>query len=341
MVVLIVAAVAGGILLLWLAMPVALLLFASVLLAILLRSLTDWVGRRTGLGVEWSLAIVIATMLIVAGLIGWSLAAPVAQEVAEVSDQLPKALNQLEHQLRETTWGRNLVETLQQPTGFLGQAGKLLNNAKTFFSVTIEGIVYFWVVLFCGFYLTTQPQFYLRGFLLLVPADKRSRAAAVLGQIGTELRGWLFGQIISMSIIGLLTWAGLRLLGVPLAEGLAVLAGVLDFVPIVGPWVAGIISCLLALLKSPLHAVYVACLFIGLHFFEGHILVPQVQKHATRLPPLLTVLAMVLFEMLFGFLGLLLATPLLVAVMVSTKALYVQDVLGEREVNPEHIRSSA
>ncbi|HVV02518.1 MAG TPA: AI-2E family transporter, partial [Verrucomicrobiae bacterium] len=93
------------------------------------------------------------------------------------------------------------------------------------------------------------------------------------------------------------------------------------------PWVAGIISCVLALLVSPMHAVYVACLFTALHLLEGHVIIPQVQKHAARLPPVLTVVAMVLFAELFGFFGLFLATPLLVLILISTKALYVEDVI--------------
>jgi predicted PurR-regulated permease PerM len=76
-----------------------------------------------------------------------------------------------------------------------------------------------------------------------------------------------------------------------------------------------------------MHAVYVACLFLGLHLLEGHIVIPLVQKQATRLPPVLTILAMVLFYMLFGFLGLLLAVPLLALVIITIRTLYVEDVI--------------
>jgi predicted PurR-regulated permease PerM len=339
--VLIVSAVAGMVLLLWLAAPVALLLLASILLAIFLRTLVEWTMHLTHLGARWSLAVVIGTLLALAALVGWLLAAPITQEIADAQVQLPNAIAQLQHQLEQTSWGQQLVQMLQQPRGLFNQTGQLLSNAKTFFSITIRGLIYIWVVLFCGLYLAAQPEQYVRGFLLLFPPDRQARAETVVRTIGTELRSWLFGQIISMTIIGILTWIGLRLLGVPLAEGLAVLAGILDFVPVAGPWVAGIISCLLALLKSPMHAVYVVCLFLGIHLFEGQVLVPQVQRHATRLPPVLTILGMILFEMLFGFLGLFLATPLLVFVMVCVKALYVHDVLGYREVDPEHISTNS
>jgi len=111
------------------------------------------------------------------------------------------------------------------------------------------------------------------------------------------------------------------------------MAGALDFVPVVGPWVTGLLSCAIALLKSPAHALYAALLFIGLHMIEVHVLIPQIQKRAARLPPVLAILAMVLFYELFGFLGLFLATPLLALTLITTRALYVEDVI-ERPAPP-------
>jgi len=335
--VLIVTAVGGAILLFSLAYKIALIFFASVLLAIFLRTLTDWMSRLTHLGSTWSLTFVLVGLVAFFGLIGWVLVTPISQEAAELSRELPRALQHLQTGIEQYAWGKAFLTKFHEPAGLFSQAGTLLGKARDVFSITAESVIYIWVILFCGFYLTTQPHYYVEGFLRLIPAARRARGRAVLYHIGHGLRSWLFGQIISMSIIGFFTWLGLFLLGIPLSAVLGLVAGILDFVPVVGPWVAGILSCLLALLISPLHAVYVACLFVALHFLEGHILVPQIQKHASRLPPVLTVLAMVLFASLFGLLGLFLATPLLALVLMVTEALYIEDVV---ETTPPKTRQT-
>ncbi|HVV72225.1 MAG TPA: AI-2E family transporter, partial [Verrucomicrobiae bacterium] len=182
--VLIVAVVGGAILLLWLAYKVALLFFASILLGIFLHTLCGWVRRLTHWGPGWSLTLVVVVLLGLGGLLGWLLASPISQEVDQLSQELPKAVAQLQNQLEQYSWGKALVSKLRQPTGVLAQAGTLFSKVSNVFSVTVEGLLYAWVILFCGFYLAVEPEWYVEGFLKLVPKGKRPRARVVLRQMG-------------------------------------------------------------------------------------------------------------------------------------------------------------
>lgn len=324
---LIVAAVLGAILLLWLATKVFLLFFAAVLFAVLLRATADALGGVLHLSPDWALAVTIVILVAVFVGAGWLMAGPISRQASQLSDELPQALQKLETQLRRYSWGNKLADNLQNPAGLAAQTGGLAKKVKAVFSLSIEGVVDILVILFCAFYFAARPKYYVNGFLRLVPCRHRERAGDVLSEVDIGLRHWIFGQIVSMTIIGILTWVGLFLLGIPASGVLGVLAGVLDFVPVAGPWAAGIVACIIALLKSPMHAVYVACLFTALHLVEGHVLIPLIQRRATRLPPALTILAMVLFYTLFGFLGLLLAVPLLALTLVATRTLFVENVI--------------
>jgi predicted PurR-regulated permease PerM len=139
----------------------------------------------------------------------------------------------------------------------------------------------------------------------------------------------MLGQLCSMALVGTLTGVGLWMLGVPLAFLIGILAGILDFVPIVGTIVSGIPAVLLAFLNSPLTAFYVVLLYIGIHQIEAHLIMPLIQQRAIALPPVITIVALVLFERVFGFMGLLLAAPIAATIMVLVKAIYVEDLLGD------------
>jgi len=126
-----------------------------------------------------------------------------------------------------------------------------------------------------------------------------------------------------------LTAIGLWIIGIPLAFTLGLLAGILNFVPNFGPWFAAIPAVLIAFMKSPQHALYVAVLYIVLQSVDGYILTPLVDRRSVELPPVLTITAQVLLGLAFGFVGILLASPLTAVAMILVKMLYVEDLLGD------------
>jgi predicted PurR-regulated permease PerM len=167
---------------------------------------------------------------------------------------------------------------------------------------------------------------YRNGFLLLLPEGARDRVGKALDASGRALRMWLRGQVLSMAAVGVLTALGLWAVGVPMAIPLGILAGILDFVPFIGPLAAAIPGILVAFSQGPQVALYAALVYLAVQFVEGNVIMPMAQQWAVNLPPVLGLLAIVAFGVVFGFLGVLFAVPLAVVVHVLVQRLWVQDV---------------
>ncbi len=317
-------------LMVWFSVRVWLVVFAGILLAIFLRTLADWVSARTRLPPLASLAIVMVGLLGLGALAGWLMAPPLSVQINELTQQLPQAIKDLQQRFEKSGLGRYLPGALPSASDLLAHAGKAASKIADIFSVTLEAVTGAILILFLGIYFAAGPQTYIDGFVRLFPVAKRDRTQQVLAELGSILRYWLVGQIISMIVVGVLIGVGLQLLGVPLPLALGLLAGLLEFIPIFGPWIAATPAVLLAFLSGPFEALYVVLLFIGVNFVESHLLIPVIHRFAVSVPPALMAIALVLMSVLFGFLGLFLATPLTAALLVLVRTVYVEDVLGDR-----------
>jgi predicted PurR-regulated permease PerM len=151
----------------------------------------------------------------------------------------------------------------------------------------------------------------------------------VLDDLGHILRRWLLGRLLSMAVVGVMTWIGLALLGIRLALSLAVLAATLAFVPYIGPVLALLPAALLGLLQGPAMAGYVVALYLGVQLVESYLITPLIQRSTVALPPGLILATQVLMGALTGGLGVVLATPMLAALVVLTNRVYVEGVLGD------------
>jgi predicted PurR-regulated permease PerM len=235
-----------------------------------------------------------------------------------------EAWQKLQGHLEATPLGSTLLENAKGAT----DTNTMSRVAKG--TVTVFGAVTdFVLVLFLSMYLAVNPESYRNGFLLLLPPSQRERVGEALDASGIALRKWLVGQLGAMLMVGVITAIGLWAVGVPLAIPLGILSGILDFVPVIGPFAAALPGILIAFAQGPQVALYAALVYITVQFVEGHLVLPLAQKWAVSLPPALGLLSIVAFGLVFGLMGVLFAIPLTVVVVVLVQKLYVAQIGGD------------
>lgn len=311
--------------LLWYIVDVLLLVFAAVLLALLFRAPADWLARRTPLSPGGSLTIALLALAVLVGLVAWLFGHVVADQAEQLARRLPEILRSAQERMARYDWAMEYLrpeKILNGETEFIGKGLRAVTT--TFGAVANLGIV-----LLMAVFLAAQPALYVDGVVRLVPIPRRRRAREVLDAAGRTLRRWLVGQLVLMLVVAVLTSIGLWALGVPYPLALGLLAGLLTFVPYLGPILALVPAALVALSEGTLLAAYVVGLYIGVQVVEG-LLEPIVQQRAVYLPPVLLIFAQVVLGILIGPLGVVLATPLAAAAMVAVNLIYVEDVLGDR-----------
>jgi predicted PurR-regulated permease PerM len=213
---------------------------------------------------------------------------------------------------------------------FVSDAGSVLGPAAAVILGLFDALGNLLVIAFLGLAFAADPKAYRDGLVRFVPPAKRWRARQVLDGAGETLRHWLFGQLIIMAVIFLCTWAGLAFLGIGGALILGLQAGLLAFVPTVGPLVAGIVI-ILAALASGLKAVIGAVgVYLAVQCLESYGLTPFIQKRALDIPPATIFAGQLILGVIFGLWGIALALPLMAVIKVLLEQLYVEDTLHEQ-----------
>lgn len=311
--------------LLWYLSDVLLLFFGAVVVAVILRSLAGLLEKYTPIRSPWSLVLSVLAIAALIAAFMVPLGIQIATEASDLFRRLPELVSGLGDRFGVADLNERLAERLRSFADRSGTAGDIAGYTSTLIGAAANLLL----VIVAGIYLAAHPDRYRRGIVKLVPRRARAAAASTVDNAGQALRLWLMGQLVSMSIVGALVTLGLFAIGMPSALTLGFLAGLSEFVPIIGPILSAIPALLLAFSEGGNTIFWVAGLYLLVQQIEGNVIMPLVQRHTVDLPPVLTLFALVALGLLFGPLGVLLGTPLTVVLYVAVTQLYLRDTLEE------------
>lgn len=319
---------------LWEIRQLLLLLFTAVVLANALNILVKKIQTK---GIKRPYAVLIAIFLALITIITFFaiIVPPFIQQFEQLALLIPQVGEKLNTWLDWliTKVDSRLLEFLPDINEFSRQLQPLLNqligSSLSIFVNTVGVVLSCLLLIVLTLMLLADPEPYRRGFIRLFPSFYRSRVDEILVLCDRALQGWLIGILFNMTVIAVLSFIGLLLLGIPLALAQAMLAGILTFIPNIGPFLSVLSPMAIALLEAPWKSLAVLIVYIVIQQVESNFLTPVVMAQQVALLPAITLLAQVFFATFFGFLGLFLALPLTVVGQVWLREVIVEDILDQ------------
>lgn len=302
------------------------LIFGSVVVAVIIRAVADPLVRWTRLRDGPAVLLAVLAILAVLGAIGFLFGQQINIQVQQLIERLPSAWAQLQVRAAASPAMGQVVEQLRNVGS---EAGRALALAPKIAMGALSGIATLFLVLVAGIFLALQPGRAREGALSLVPKERRPRLREVMNAIGRALKGWLKAQLFSMVLVGTLVGVGLALIGVPSPLALGLFTGLAQFVPIVGPIASAVPALIVAATGGSQMLLLTLALYIGVSQLEANLITPLVQKNVAALPVVLGIFAVVGLGTLFGPLGVLFATPLTLVIYTAVTMLYRQDILHD------------
>ncbi|SHE29796.1 AI-2E family transporter [Flavisolibacter ginsengisoli] len=299
---------------------VLLLILAGTLIAVFFRGFSGLIKRKTKWKTGTSLIISVTISLLFLILIFWLMGSKLATQVTQFNESFPTTIENAKQQLNKTEIGKQVVQKLSSEKTHK----KLTSVAQTFFKTSFGVLGDIYVILFIGLFFTVSPGVYKKGLVKLVPAAGKHTAEDILEKMAGNLEKWLKGKLFAMLVVFVLTATGLLIIGVPMWLVLALIAGILNFIPNFGPLIALIPAVLVALLQGPSTAAWVAGLYIFVQIAESNFITPMVQQKLINIPPALIIIAQLMIAPLSGGWGLVVATPLMILIIVLVQELYIK-----------------
>jgi predicted PurR-regulated permease PerM len=316
-----ITAIALAIGLVWIGRVIFLLLFAAIIGAVLLTTVSDWLHTRLKIKQGQALVAFLFSAVAIIGLLIWIQGPNTVAQFADLEVELPQAAHKLMAQVQSHQWGQWLMRqspgSEQLSDGFsfaITRIGGIVVSSAT----VLAGLV---IVLSLSIYFASEPSMYYNGLRRVVPEGYRDKLDACAASIAEILRWWVLAKLISMTMVGILISIGLWIVGVPLAGTLGIIAAAMTFIPNVGPLIAVIPAALLALATSPTTGLLSLLVFAIVFTLEGYVVTPLLERNIVRLPPALTLVMQLLLAAVAGPVGVALAAPIAAAILGALSVL--------------------
>ncbi|MBV9454872.1 MAG: AI-2E family transporter [Rubrobacter sp.] len=309
---------------------IVLLFLLTLLFAIVLSGPVNYLADRLAIPRGLGILIVFGGLILLLWLLGRWITPVISYQARQFIEDFPTLLGQIQGFITslQSTFGLENVINLDQESLF--EAGRNFLSGHTTFSSVVdvgrsiaEAASLSVVALIVTVYLVAQPSQLIHGFVSLFPARQRGKVQGILGEMYHAVQKWVIGQLIAMIIIGILTTIALAVIGIPYAIFIGALSGLLVFIPLLGVLLSIIPPIFLALAINPILVVWVLLSYVLIHQIEAHVIQPVVMSRAVSLHPVVVVFAILIMGTLFGLIGLLLAIPLVAALSVVVRELWV------------------
>ena len=314
-----------GLVFLYLIRDILLIVFVAVIIAAAINGPVSWFQRHKVPRLLGVVCIYLLLFLLIA-LIVTLVFPPLAAQIKQLAVHFPEIMEKVGLSVQQW-WGQYRVETNLQEL-LDGFSSKLTQATTSVFGTIVGlfgGLVSAIIVLVISFYLAVQEKGVKKFLFFLIPNEHQHYVSGLIDRIESKIGSWLRGQLILMFIVGTLVFIGLSLLNVKYALTLALIAGLFEIIPYLGPILSAIPATILAFLQSPFLALMVIVLFTVINQLENYVIIPQVMKRTVGLSPIVIIIAMLIGAKLAGILGIVLSVPVTAGLMEFLKDFQKQE----------------
>lgn len=306
---------------------VLLLILGGILFATYFLGITKYINTKIGLNKKIALILTIIITFGFAGLIIYKITPNISKQVIELKETLPQAIDKTNKAIEQNESLNFLAQPIRKSIeiGQKDEGGYI----KAFFSSVFGVLGDVYIIVFLGFFFIASADSYVNGIVKLFPKHRRKRTEEILDHTGYTLRNWLLGKLMSMIIVGSLVTIGLYILGVPQALTLGLITATLAFIPNIGPLISLIPALLISYSISNQLAISTLIIYLLIQAVESNLITPMIHKQMIAMPMAMVLIAQVLLGVFTGYLGLILAVPIVAIVMVVIKKAYIEDILGD------------